>query len=392
MSDRIRFKRRDASYSYIMTKEVCYPYVDPDVWTPIYGPLEHNVQDDVQVEYMLDTDEKPGGNNSLYHRKVFENQPMFDGPAYSSIIYNKPYRWYRWKYEMIKIPSYSDGLEAPSCSEDHSGVLLNEVMRDLSGAMEAGMLSIATVGEIGSLKNITKSGLDVAQNLKGVFTSKGTIGKVRSLAQADLAYRFGIKTLVQDCGAALSGMTALNNRLKSLLHRNRQHSFSISKALNSGLDGDVWDGTCQHRVTATCSSQYRIDDAFASKLLADYYGVSKLLSTAWELTPFSFVVDYFVSIGDLIEEIEHRIIYDTRDEYTSLQRACYSKKCYGSAVTDAPVPYCETNMPKMVCKQSSYTRVPLALNGSSILDALQINEITGNQMKTMGELILTMSG
>jgi hypothetical protein len=38
------------------------------------------------------------------------------------------------------------------------------------------------------------------------------------------------------------------------------------------------------------------------------FGVSKMASVVWEAIPYSFVVDWFVSVGDLIESLEDQLL------------------------------------------------------------------------------------
>lgn len=53
--------------------------------------------------------------------------------------------------------------------------------------------------------------------------------------------------------------------------------------------------------------------------LASRLGFGQPLSVAWEMTPFSWFVDYFVNVGDLIKNLEPRFPgVKTRNEYTTM--------------------------------------------------------------------------
>ena len=48
----------------------------------------------------------------------------------------------------------------------------------------------------------------------------------------------------------------------------------------------------------------RIDSSSLNGVLASVLGMKKILSGAWQLVPWSFIVDWFISIGDMLEDIE----------------------------------------------------------------------------------------
>lgn len=68
---------------------------------------------------------------------------------------------------------------------------------------------------------------------------------------------------------------------------------------------------------------YRINQAFLNELNSRY-GLTSILSTAWELIPFSFVVDWFLTIGDWLAHMENSNMIQVVGSCTSVNRAKYS--------------------------------------------------------------------
>lgn len=72
--------------------------------------------------------------------------------------------------------------------------------------------------------------------------------------------------------------------------------------------------------------------------LASRLGFGQPLSVAWEMTPFSWFVDYFVNVGDLIKNLEPRFPgIHTRNEYTTIfsRYAPTEYNYYGTKVTSS---------------------------------------------------------
>lgn len=66
---------------------------------------------------------------------------------------------------------------------------------------------------------------------------------------------------------------------------------------------------CEHGMTVVCSDPAL---AYASQL-----GLTNPAIIAWELTPFSFVIDWFLPIGDYISRLTQDIGFDFKDYYVS---------------------------------------------------------------------------
>lgn len=66
--------------------------------------------------------------------------------------------------------------------------------------------------------------------------------------------------------------------------------------------------------------------------LASRLGFGQPLSVAWEMTPFSWFIDYFVNVGDLVTNLEPRFPgVKVRNKYTSTFVKAYGTKWYRNA-------------------------------------------------------------
>lgn len=122
----------------------------------------------------------------------------------------------------------------------------------------------------------------------------------KRIANHWLELQYGWKPLLQDAfGAAeLLGdkvrLDTFNTRVKS---SGRHYQFSTGKSLGA----TIWNGSvfshCQVRFVLT----YRMDDE--ARAILSQTGISNPALLAWELLPYSFVVDWFIPVGNYLESL-----------------------------------------------------------------------------------------
>lgn len=125
-----------------------------------------------------------------------------------------------------------------------------------------------------------------------------------------LEHAFGWKPLMMDIEDAFEALSSLSEREEVVhLSRSAQGQKLKSQSLSSGL----YPGSTRlrrktsNRVKLQTTVRYRGDvvsqaaTTFADKAARWGFTPSQFLPTAWELLPWSFLVDYFATIGDYLD-------------------------------------------------------------------------------------------
>jgi len=133
------------------------------------------------------------------------------------------------------------------------------------------------------------NGKRVAKKLKVAFQKNPP----KSFADLWLSYQYGWKPLMTDIYNAFAGMLVVFSRpqLRSVTGVARRRETSYANSSTFTILGKPWKG-CETKVT------YSIDDAFTSGL--NSLGLVNPGAIAWELTRLSFVVDWFIPIGNFL--------------------------------------------------------------------------------------------
>ncbi len=148
---------------------------------------------------------------------------------------------------------------------------------------------------------------------------KGLAGKSRisvpgSLAKNRLAWQYGVRPLAQDIGTAIgeivSGVKAIPPYLEGVITRRDTVSNNAQRLPSS----------TSYRVTA--DSVVIVDTRFRTQWRAymngnaivtslSDHGMLNPASLAWELMPYSFVIDWWFNVGDVLASIDNLFIIDT---------------------------------------------------------------------------------
>lgn len=127
-----------------------------------------------------------------------------------------------------------------------------------------------------------------------------------------LEYQYGWKPLL---GSIHDNVGLLDRRL-----RGESATFTVQKSVRDSLNRDIVNGAFREvhkadlkvRVGFTC----RVTDSFVDGL--DTAGVLNPLSIAWELLPMSFVLDWFVPVGNVLESLTATIGLELYTGYLSM--------------------------------------------------------------------------
>jgi len=123
-----------------------------------------------------------------------------------------------------------------------------------------------------------------------------TIKSPKKLANLTLAFQFGVKPLVQDIHEALSLLTSEPSRIPTVKVRT---NLSGPKGRFITLDNPVFSFSGRLEMSYTVSMG--IDTSLWRNLSS--LGLTDWRSIAWEVTPWSFVADWFIPIGAYINSL-----------------------------------------------------------------------------------------
>jgi hypothetical protein len=141
---------------------------------------------------------------------------------------------------------------------------------------------------------------DINGLLRSLNLSKPTM-RGKGVVDAYLTYQYGIKPLLQDVSGAASALTRLPQDAFRVgvkgSHSNEEESW---KDVGLGTDFPLFarsnlEEGCRVKISAIPPTHSREEDSMRSLVLDNYS-----LTQAWELTPWSFVLDWAVPIGDYI--------------------------------------------------------------------------------------------
>jgi len=143
---------------------------------------------------------------------------------------------------------------------------------------------------------------------------RNPLDKAKAVADAWLAYSFGVKPLIADANDAMSAL----NRLKQQggTGRDRKvisalgHFTEVGKADQTGLacvSGDpvnpldiTWFYKVDWTVRYKASLKSRLEDLTT---VGEQFGVGvfDIVPAVWEAIPWSFFIDYFANVGEMID-------------------------------------------------------------------------------------------
>lgn len=170
-----------------------------------------------------------------------------------------------------------------------------------------------TVSMISRFKgNVLQRGERIYQSLARRKIRPGQVTKagLTAFSESWLEYRYGWRTLsydLQDISTSIQRLQGLKSRPKrgSSFHSN---VATYSQSNNQVVVGNAPGGApapIVHLGSYLCSlSQVRersVRGTVMVEALANDFGFIDPITTAWEIVPFSFIVDWFVNIGDLIK-------------------------------------------------------------------------------------------
>jgi len=220
-----------------------------------------------------------------------------------------------WHYYGRNLVSFVDGAQLISDSEDTAlrDIALARLKRRLSDKVGdwSAMAPVAELRETrGLLTGLAHSATGVVRALIDIKRTRGK-SAYKYASEAWLTWSFGVKPLLADIKKA-------NESIEAYLLRNDvtlKLSGSANKKWISGLRSNGHTGAYNAPYSRLFRAEHELSYRYASGMnlklksgnnygVDDHFGLElkALPSTAWELVPFSWVVDYFTTAGAYFED------------------------------------------------------------------------------------------
>lgn len=224
------------------------------------------------------------------------------------------YSYYRESGKMIAQESGSLEYVPDRPVDENFDILYNQAVADLydkcRGAIDLSV-TLAQGGQVASMFRSANRTLQYIRSFKKLrlkeayrdFMRDGPVGK--KLGSKWLEFQYGWKPLAQD---AYNTAVELGKQFPSMMVvKTQQGSHEVKDRKGGGVDGTfpgVSQWSCEKRVLA--KARFR-PSADVVNLLGNFTSLNPA-SIAWELTPYSFVVDWFVDFGGYMRSLESAML------------------------------------------------------------------------------------
>lgn len=204
------------------------------------------------------------------------------------------------------IPSWSQYSDAQTFNSNEQNKLLSKVTQKVKGhqfnlAVELGQMR-ETVSTLST--NLSKLGRSILALKHGDFATAarqlGASPRSTRLKSSDISGRwlelqYGWLPLLSSSFEAAKAFEAISNGPRSALIR---ASISKPKEFDHSASPTHYSAKCRGKVT-----RYLQYEMYEEMSVERQMGLLNPLSVVWELTPYSFVVDWFVPIGTYLDNL-----------------------------------------------------------------------------------------
>jgi hypothetical protein len=194
-------------------------------------------------------------------------------------------------------PSLDDSIIAEAITEAWSKVSLKEVdLQVIIGEMEKTALSLIS---------IIKRAIRIFVALKKL-NLKALIGEIKpkELSQRFLEARYALRPLVYDAKGVISAcnadMVAFASRKTFRSFRQRMTSNQYSNVLLNTSTGNYWKLYGSQLATRELEVRAGVLTSVETLQGLAVWGILEPFESAWELIPFSFIIDWFFNVGKWI--------------------------------------------------------------------------------------------
>lgn len=168
--------------------------------------------------------------------------------------------------------------------------------------------------------------------LKVVSRKTEALARARDAGSAYLAYRYGLKPIMNDIEAVITGLDKKIGRVRSTSRGSVDLDGSSVTATTYNLLG-MSDVTVQHNFAERAVIRATVLDEYIATLSSNIGFSDKGLATLpWELFPYSFVVDWFANVGEYIGALAPVFGVNQLGSCVTVERSIsYAGRCTKSA-------------------------------------------------------------
>lgn len=150
---------------------------------------------------------------------------------------------------------------------------------------------------------------------------------IKASAGADLAWKFAVKPTIASILDCLQAGKRVDEQLKKLAKRDQSMQDNFVVTVNRStpehlVSSDSWlagNGSSSYcvkgdvyervddltKIHFRCRTNGSTSDGRRTRLLWDSLGLTNLFTTAWDLVPLSFVVDWFVNVSRFLSQLDN---------------------------------------------------------------------------------------
>lgn len=144
----------------------------------------------------------------------------------------------------------------------------------------------------------------------------------RDLADAWLQFSFGMKPLYGDINAAVEEtIRSCSDGITMWVRTHSEHTMKSSTTVNQ--HGTSFVCTFEEKMLLRAKASFRISDTGENRAVA--MGITNPLQVAWELVPYSFVIDWILPVGDYLSSLDSLLSVTNLMVY----RGMHQEKNYG---------------------------------------------------------------
>jgi hypothetical protein len=231
-------------------------------------------------------------------------------------------------------------------STDIASAQMNTLVKAYAKMNDSDAHGFVTVAEANKTAKMLSSPLSKSRDLLGkTISRKMTLvsrgwSSAKAAASAWLEYRYGWKPIIYDVADICDAYRAQARRAEPIRVTARSGWKSVVKTDNlfhpsiPGLTSLDLRQTATYDCSVNSGVIYTIDDPARHNAVGTSFGVSlrDVPSAIWELMPYSFVVDWFLNVGDWLTAINPRPGVTVEGSWTTKKVITYNN-CFVERAT-----------------------------------------------------------